>query len=89
MLQSFLFKVKDHRRAQGKRYALGHILLFSILAILSGADSYRKVQKFIVAHYATLDEIFALDWKRMPAHTTIRDIIQGTSGIALEKCFSA
>jgi hypothetical protein len=35
MLQSFLFKIKDHRRAQGRRYLLGHILLFSILAILS------------------------------------------------------
>ena len=87
MLKSFLFRVKDHRRKQGQRYKLGHILLFSILAILSGADSYRKVQKFIVAHYNTLDEIFDLNWKRMPAHTTIRDIIQGTSGTELEKSF--
>jgi hypothetical protein len=87
MLKSFLFKVPDHRRKQGRRYELGHILLFTILAILSGANSYRKVQKFIVAHYETLDEIFDLDWKRMPAHTTIRDIIQGTSGTELEQSF--
>ena len=87
MLKSFLFKIPDHRRKQGRRYELGHILLFSILAILSGANSYRKVQKFIVAHYDTLDEIFELNWKRMPAHTTIRDIIQGTSGTELEQSF--
>lgn len=87
MLESFLFKIKDHRRKQGRRYELGHILLFSILAMLSGADSYRKVQKFIVAHYATLDEIFALNWKRMPAYTSIRDIIQGTSATELEQSF--
>ncbi len=87
MLQSFLFKVKDHRRKQGRRYELGHILFFSVLAILSGADSYRKVQKFIVVHYETLDEIFELNWKRMPAHTTIGDIIQGTSGKELEESF--
>jgi pullulanase/glycogen debranching enzyme len=87
VLQSFLFQVKDHRRKQGQRYQLGHILLFSILAILSGADSYRKVQKFIVSHYERLDEIFELNWKRMPAHTTIRDIIQGTSGTELEQSF--
>ncbi len=87
MLQSFLFKVKDHRRKQGQRYKLGHILLFSILAILSGADSYRKVQKFIVIHYDRLDEIFDLNWKRMPAYTSIRDIIQGTSGTELEQSF--
>lgn len=87
MLQSFLFKIKDHRRKQGQRYALGHILLFSILAILSGADSYRKVQKFMVVHYDRLNEIFELNWKRMPAYTTVRDIIQGTSGTELEQSF--
>jgi hypothetical protein len=87
MLQSFLFKIKDHRRKQGQRYALGHILLFSILAILSGADSYRKVQKFIVVHYDRLNEIFDLNWKRMPAYTSVRDIIQGTSGSELEQSF--
>ncbi len=87
MLESFLFKIKDHRRKQGQRYQLGHILLFTILAILSGADSYRKVQKFMVVHYDRLNEIFNLNWKRMPAYTTIRDIIQGTSGTQLEQSF--
>jgi len=87
MLKSFLFKVKDHRRKQGRRYELGHILLFTILAILSGADSYRKVQKFIVAHYEILNDTFDLSWKRMPAHTSIRDIIQATSGAELEQSF--
>lgn len=87
MLKSFLFEVKDHRRKQGRRYELGHILLFSILAILSGADSYRKVQKFIVAHYETLNDLFDLNWKRMPAHTSLRDIIQGTCGAQLEQSF--
>ena len=42
MLQSFLFEIKDHRRKQGIRYQQGHILLFAILAILSGATSYRQ-----------------------------------------------
>ena len=87
MLESFLFKIKDQRRKQGQRYQLGHILLFTILAILSGADSYRKAQKFIVTHYDQLNEIFNLNWKRMPAYTTIRDIIQGTSGAELEQSF--
>lgn len=87
MLESFLFKVPDHRRTQGRRYQLGHILLFTILGLLSGADSYRKVQKFMVVHYERLNDIFELNWKRMPAHTTIRDIIQGTSGSELEQSF--
>jgi hypothetical protein len=87
MLESFLFKIKDHRRKQGRRYELGHILLFTILAILSGADSYRKVQKFIVGHYDKLNELFELEWKRMPAYTSIREIIQGTNGEELEQSF--
>jgi hypothetical protein len=87
MLESFLFKIKDHRREQGQRYKQGHILLFTILAILSGANSYRKVQRFMVVHYDKLNETFELDWKRRPAHTPIRDIIQGTSGPELEQSF--
>ena len=87
MLQSFLFEIKDHRRRQGRRYQQGHILLFSIFAILSGATSYRKVQAFIAGRYVTLNEIFELNWKRMPAYTTIRDIIQGTDSNELEHAF--
>jgi len=87
MLQSFLFKIKDHRRRQGRRYQLGHILLFSIFAILSGATSYRQVHAFIKANYEVLDETFDLGWKRLPAYTTIRAIIQGTSSAEIEESF--
>jgi len=87
MLQSFLFKIKDHRRQQGQRYQLGYILLFSVLAILGNATSYRKVHIFIKSHYETLDKIFGLNWKRVPAYTTIRVIIQGTSSDELEDGF--
>jgi hypothetical protein len=89
MLQSFLFKIEDHRRKQGLRYQQGHILLISILAILSGATSYRKIHQFIVSHYADLDAVLALNWKRMPAYTTIRGIIQNTNDAELEKTFRA
>lgn len=87
MLKSFLFKIKDHRRKQGRRYELGHILLFSILAILSGAKSYRKVALFMSTHYDKLNEIFELNWKRMPAYTAIRNIINGTNSEEIEKAF--
>lgn len=87
MLESFLFKIQDHRRAQGRRYEQRYILLFAVLAILSGATSYRKIERFISGNYTKLDDIFDLQWKRRPAYTTIRDIIQNTSGAELEKCF--
>jgi predicted transposase YbfD/YdcC len=87
MLHSFLCKIKDHRRQQGRRYQLGHILFFSVLAILGNATSYRKVHAFIKSHYETLDKRFGLNWKRLPAYTTVRAIIQGTSPDELEKGF--
>ena len=89
MLHNFLLKIKDHRRRQGRRYSLGHILLFATLALLSGATSYRKVHAFIQAHYSILAEVFGLNWQTVPAYTTIRDIIQGTSSAELEACFRA
>lgn len=87
MLQSFLFEIKDHRRQQGRRYQLGQILLFSVSAILGNATSYRKVHAFVKAHYETLDQTCGLHWKRLPAYTTVRAILQGTSAAALEAGF--
>lgn len=87
MLKNLLFKIKDHRRKQGRRYQLGHTLLFSICAILSNATSYRKIQVYIEENYRVLNETFALNWKRMPAYTTIRATIQGTSAEEMEVCF--
>jgi predicted transposase YbfD/YdcC len=87
MLASFLFQVKDHRREQGRRYQLGHILLFSIFAVLSNATSYRKIEVFIKENYSALNETFGLNWKRTPAHTTIRNMVQETSSDELEASF--
>lgn len=65
MLKSFLFKIKDHRRKQGRRYPLGHLLLFSIFAILGGATSYRKIHAFIKANYKTLDDSLFLELEKV------------------------
>jgi predicted transposase YbfD/YdcC len=89
MLASFVFQIKDHRRKQGRRYQLGHILLFAIFAIASNADSYRKIHSFIKRHYVTLNHVFGLNWKRLPAYTTVRNIIQGTSSSEIEAQFRA
>lgn len=47
MLLEILEELQDFRRGQGRQYQIGHVLYFSILAILSGADSYRKIYIFI------------------------------------------
>ena len=87
MLRHFLSGIKDNRRKEGKRYKLGDILLFSIFAITVGADSYRKIHTFIKGNYEVLSEKFGPEWKRLPAYTTIRNIIRGLSPEGSEECF--
>src|SRR3954467_1052228 len=49
-LLSALSGIPDPRRSQGKRYPLAHLLLFSVLAVLAGATSYRRIRLFIRLH---------------------------------------
>jgi len=39
-LLAALKEIPDPRRRQGRRYGLAHLLLFSVLAVLTGATSY-------------------------------------------------
>src|SRR4051794_5524331 len=63
-LLELLEAVPDPRRAEGKVYRLPHVLLFSILAIVSGGNSYRSVATFIDAHRRHLNRTFGLTWRR-------------------------
>jgi len=82
-----LATIPDPRRAEGKLYLLPHVLLFSILAIVSGANSYRGVRTFIKMHRVKLNKAFKISWKRPPAHTAIRYILQGLRAAEVENAF--
>ena len=84
---SLLATIPDPRRAEGKRYQLPHVLLFSILAIVSGANSYRGVRTFIMVHRQRLNKAFKLRWKRPPSYTALRYILQGLSATDVEMVF--
>ena len=77
----------DARRPQGQRYELKYVLVSSILSILCGARSYRDIQRFIKIHLERLKELWGIDWKRAPAHTTLRDILKGIQKQILEWYF--
>ena len=79
--------VPDPRRAQRQLYTLPHVLLFSILAIVTGCNSYRGIVTFIDVHRRRLNAAFSLKWKRAPAHTAIRYILQGLDPTAVEVAF--
>ena len=68
---SLLAEIEDPRRAEGKLYRLPHVMLFAIMAMVAGANSYRTIHTFIDVHLARLREVFHLPWRRAPAYTTI------------------
>jgi hypothetical protein len=86
-LLSLLATIPDPRRAEGKLYQLPHVLLFSIFAMVSGANSYRGVRTYVKVHRKELNKAFKVKWKRPPAHTAIRYILQGLSATDVEKVF--
>ena len=87
MISTFLDELKDHRRSQGRQYELKHVVLFSIMAIMSNSKSYRDIERFITAHFDTLKREFNLTWKKSPGYTTVRNIIQRIPSCNLEECF--
>lgn len=86
-LLELLAEVPDPRRGQGQIYKLPYVLLFAILAIVSGSNSYRGIVTFIDVHRERLNAAFGLKWRRAPAHTAIRYILQGLDPAAVEAIF--
>jgi len=86
-LLDVLADVPDPRRAQGQLYKLPHVLLFAILAIVTGCNSYRGIVTFIDVHRRKLNAAFGLNWRRAPAHTAVRYILQGLDPTGVETAF--
>jgi hypothetical protein len=63
------------------------VVLFSILAVVTGGNSFRSIETFIKVHRRQLNTVFGLGWKRAPAHTAIRYILQGLDPQAVEQIF--
>ena len=86
-LLNVLAEVPDPRRPQGQLYKLPYVLLFAILAIVAGCNSYRGIVIFIDVHRRKLNAAFGLNWRRAPAHTAVRYILQGLDPAGVEAAF--
>jgi hypothetical protein len=53
-----LAETEDPRRAEGKLYRLPQVVLFAILAIVAGANSYRTIHSLIDVHLGKLRDAF-------------------------------
>lgn len=87
MLLDFFLDLEDFRRRQGLKYQIGHVLHFSVLAILSGADSYRNIHTFLSKKLKQYKRKFKVNWGKAPSYSTIRNIILGVDSIKLETAF--
>ena len=86
-LLAALEEIPDPRRRQGRRYTLAHLLLFSVLAVLAGATSYRGILVFIGVHRERLNAVFGAGLRRAPAVNTLRALFQALDPAELEAAF--
>ena len=87
-LASCLATIPDRRRAEGKMYGQAGVILFSIIAMLSGARSYRQIHALIHTRLALLNAAFpGVALRRAPAYTSVRGILQQIDPNELEQAF--
>ncbi len=87
VLLAALAEVPDPRRAQGQRYSMSHRLLFSVLAVLTGATSYKKIIAFIALQRERLNTVFSACFRRAPAVNTLRHLFLALGRDDLEAAF--
>ena len=63
------------------------MLLYSILAMVVGANSYRQMHEFIRIHRQLLNGAFGLEMRYSPSYTGLRLILRGVDPAALETAF--
>jgi DDE_Tnp_1-associated len=76
-LLEILRSIPDHRRNEGRRFDLATVLLYAILSMVAGANSYRQMHEFIRIHLQRLNEAFGLRLPYSPSYTGLRLILQG------------
>jgi hypothetical protein len=86
-LLAALAEIPDPRRAQGRRYPLPHLVLFSVLAVLAGATSYRGIITFLGVHRDRLGHVYGVRLRRAPAVNTLRNLFLALDPEALEAAF--
>ena len=87
-LLTCLATIPDRRRAEGKMDGQAGVILFSILAMVSGARSYRQIHTLIDRRLGLLNAAFpGAALRRAPAYTSVRGILQRLDEAELEQAF--
>lgn len=85
-LTAFFDSLPDPRLDRCKRHELSDILLLSLFAVLSGADSWTDIELFGKAHKSALRQVLKLP-NGVPSHDTIGRVFSLLSARQFEHCF--
>jgi hypothetical protein len=88
-LLELLSKVPDHRKGQGKRHKLEHILYLSILAGLMGATDYKQISIWIDKHVQKeqIKKLLGVEFIITPKRSAVSDILAKVDSEAVELLF--
>ena len=87
MLLQILKEVEDTRGKKGRQYENWAVLFMAIVAIISGANSYRSIHTYIEQRLKYFKKKLDVGWKKAPSYTSIRSIICNTGSLDLEEAF--
>jgi len=90
-LLELLSKVPDHRKGQGKRHKLEHILYLSILAGLMGATDYKQISIWIAKHVQKeqVKKLLGVEFILTPKRSSVSEILAKVDSEAVESAFRA
>ena len=88
-LLELLSKVPDHRKGQGKRHKLEHILYLSILAGLMGATDYKQISIWIEKHVQKeqIKKLLGVEFIVTPKRSAISEILAKVDSQEVEIIF--
>jgi len=88
-LLELLSKVPDHRKGQGKRHKLEHILYLSILAGLMGATDYKQIAIWIDKHVQKeqVKKLLGVEFIVTPKRSAVANILAKVDSEAVEILF--
>lgn len=78
-----LSDIPDHRTRKGRRYRLDSIILLSLCAILSGADSLLAIHRFAKRLAPSSRAALGMTTGRIPAHASLHYIFKAMDSDAL------
>jgi predicted transposase YbfD/YdcC len=82
-----IFKpLSDHRSLRNRKHRFLEIIILSILAVLSGADSYDEIEQFGKEKIRFLRKFLELR-NGIPSHDTINRVFQSLNPAEFERCF--